>query len=404
MKTSSLRTVLVLACLIFLALGSMTAALGPILPELAARVGTDLAGIGSVFTAIFLGALLSQLVSGPVSDRIGQRVVLTSGVALLASGTLALSLSHSLPLILALAFVAGLGHGAVDLGANLWIATAYNGRSVSALNLLNFFFGLGAFTGPILASLSLSRMGTGLPALWISAGLLAILLPILFFVKGGKSQPASDASPAAGPSSRIYRAPLLWGLGAIVLVYVGTENGVGGWTTAYVAQTVQVSIELAALVTAGFWLAMTAGRMASAGLGLRMPPERLLTASLALGLAGGLLMVIGRGDLGLTTAGVLLIGFCFGPVYPTMMAITTAAFPSGPGKAVSVAAALGSVGGMALPWLQGIILSLAGPAYNAAFTLVGVLVMFLLAVVILFRKRPADQLSIPVKNPQSHFS
>jgi fucose permease len=400
MNTTPLRMILVLSCLIFLALGVITAALGPVLPELAAQAGTDLTGIGAIFTGIFFGALLSQLVSGPMIDRIGQRAVLAGGVVLLACGTLALTWSRTLSFTLALAFVAGLGHGAVDMGANLWIATAYNNRSVSALNLLNFFFGVGAFAGPTLASLSLTWLDTGLPSLWISAGLLFILLPFLFLVKSGRSQTAGSKFPPDEPTGWIYRAPLLWGMGAIVLLYVGTETGMGGWTTTYVEQTLRVSIESAALVTAGFWLALTAGRMTSAALGLRITPRRLLAASLAGAVIGGIILVLGLGNLALTIAGVLLIGFCFGPVYPTMVAVTTATFPSGPGKAVSITAASGSVGGMAMPWLQGVLLNRAGPAFSSVFTLVGEMAMLLFAAGILYRMRRTQQTSVQVDVPR----
>jgi fucose permease len=161
----------------------------------------------------------------------------------------------------------------------------------------------------------------------------------------------------------------------------------GGWTTTYIEQTLQISIETAALVTAGFWLALTAGRMVSAAIGLRLSPERLLTASLAGASAGSLLMIAGQGNMLLTAAGVLLIGFCFGPIYPTMVAITTAAFPSGPGKAVSITAASGSLGGMAMPWMQGVLLTRVGPTFSAIFTLAGSLAMLLLAGGILLRKK-----------------
>lgn len=385
MKNSSPRTILALTCLIFLALGVLTAALGPVLPELAEQTGTDLAAAGTIFTGMFLGALLSHLVSGPLVDKIGHRVVVVVGLVLLAGGVLALTGSRALPLTLALTFVAGLGHGAVDLGANLWIASAYRDRSVAALNLLNFFFGVGAFAGPLLASLFLRRVDTGLPALWVSAGMLAAALPLVLLVRGG-NRPAEQAAATGATGRRIYGSALLWGLGAIVLLYVGFENGMGGWTTIYVQKTLAMTIETAALVTAGFWLALTAGRMVSAGVGLRVAPERLLLASLAGALGGGLLLAGGMGSLPLTAAGVFLVGFFFGPVYPTMMAITTAAFPAGPGKAVSVVSALGSVGGMSVPWLQGVILNGLGPAASAAFTLSGALAMLALAAGILLRR------------------
>jgi fucose permease len=53
------------------------------------------------------------------------------------------------------------------------------------------------------------------------------------------------------------------------------------------------------------------------------------------------------------------------------MAITTEVFHRGPGKAASVVAAMGSVGGMILPWLQGMLLENHGPSASVVFVAIG---------------------------------
>jgi fucose permease len=381
MENQNKRYVLVVACLGFFSLGMMTAAIGPVLPDLAKQAGSDLAAIGSVFTAVFFGAFLAQLVSGPLGDRIGMGSVVTGGVMVLAVGTLGITLSHSLPLTLALALLAGLGHGSMDLGTNVLIAHVFNHQAVSALNLLNVFFGLGAFAGPAVAGFALKTWATGFPALWVSVALLLILLPFLRRVetpKRERSMLTDSDTTAAG----IYRSPLLWGLGLLILLYVGSENGLGGWITTYIIRTTPMKIEQAALVAAGFWLALTAGRMVSAALGLRLTSQSLLTSSLLVASLGGLLLATSAGNIFLTVAAVLLIGFSFGSIYPTTLALTTALFEHGPGKAASVVAAMGSLGGMALPWLQGVLLVRAGPSASSWFTALALLLMLSLIVII----------------------
>lgn len=379
------RAILVTACLVFFGLGMVTAALGPVLPDLAERAGSDLATIGSVFTMIFFGALLAQAAAGPIGDRLGMHRVLLVGLLMMAAGTLGLALSTSLAATLGLAFAAGLGHGAVDLGANVWIAAVFERRSVSALNVLNVFFGLGAFAGPAIAGLSLNLWGSGLPALWVGAAGLAAVLPFLLRMRPGKSEPVErpDEYPVnPGRSNGLYGSALLWGLGFLILTYVGTENGVGGWTTTYVARTTALSLDQAALAASGFWLALTGGRVVSALVGLRLQPQDLLAVSLTGAAAGGALLVGSMGNAALTILATLLLGFSFGAVYPTTIAITTARFQQGPGKAAGLVAAMGSVGGMALPWLQGILLERVRPAASAWFTLAGACALFALALII----------------------
>lgn len=370
------RNALAVACLFFLSLGMITASLGPVLPELARNNSTNLAAIGSIYTALFLGALASQVVAGPLGDRFGQRPVLAVGVVLMALGAAGLTLTPVLPLTLALAVLAGLGHGAIDLGGNVMIANLFARRSVTALNLLNLFYGVGAFGGPALVSLLLKRGGAGLPVIWLGVAVVLAALPFVVRIPEGRPDPAGHKSSSS--AAAIYRSPVLWVLGMILLVYVGTENGLGGWISTYLQNTAAFSADRGAMVAAWFWLALTGGRLISALLGTRLSPQAVLFISLGGAALGGVLLAASTGNAALSVASIFLIGLSFGSVFPTMLAITTGIFTGGPGKAGGVVTAMGSVGGMILPWAQGVLLEKVSSAAAAQFTAVMTLVMLLL--------------------------
>ncbi|HEX9373714.1 MAG TPA: MFS transporter, partial [Roseiflexaceae bacterium] len=291
----------------------------------------------------------------------------------LALGTLGLSLSRSLPLALTFGVLAGLGHGAADVSFNVLIAEVFAARSASALNLLNVFFGVGAVAGPAAAGLALRLWGTALPALWLGVALLLLQAPLvpLLAVPPRARQHHAQASRGAP----VLASPLLWALGLLMLIYVGTETGIGGWTTTYLERTTAIGTAAAALMTSGFWLALTGGRVVGALLGARVAPNTLLTLSLAGSLAGGALLAASTGNVALTTAAVLLTGLCFGPIFPTTFSIVTSTFRQAPGTAASVAVALGSVGGMLLPVLQGALLERSGPASSVLLVALGTLAM-----------------------------
>src|SRR5437868_15422452 len=132
MRKLSPRGTMVAACLSFVCHGAISAALGPALPGLAAHTGSSLAAIGSVVTALYLGAILSLLASGPAFDRLGQYPVFMAGAALLGLGALGLTVGTSLPVVLVCAFVTGLGHGALGLSCNLGIAEGFAHRRAGA--------------------------------------------------------------------------------------------------------------------------------------------------------------------------------------------------------------------------------------------------------------------------------
>lgn len=385
------------SCMSFFALGVLTAALGPALPDLAANASSSLTTIGAVFTALFLGGFITQLIAGPLNDRLGQRPVLLTGIVLLAAGICGIAVSHSLPLTLACALVAGLGHGAVDVSTNVLIAQVFAARSTSALNLLNVFFGVGAVAGPAIAGLTLRVWGTALPALWLGAGLMLVQAPFVLRLASAPSPAHHD--DLAAPGAVLIRSPLLWAFGGLLLLYVGTETGIGGWTATYMERTATIGAAAAALVTSGFWLALTGGRVAGALIGARVAAGVLLRLSLAGALVGTVLLAISPGNAALTVVAVILIGFCFGPIFPTALSIVTATFRRAPGTATSVVVAMGSLGGMLLPWVQGALLESRGPAASVVLVAAGTLAMLALDLGRgLLKGRPLSVVSCPLPN------
>ena len=134
-----------------------------------------------------------------------------------------------------------------------------------------------------------------------------------------------------------------------------------GWTAIYLTETSSLPLALAALGTSGFWVALTVGRLIGAVAGDRVPRWGLLLTCLLLSAAGGVLLVVGGGNLALSIAAILLIGVSYGPIFPVIIAIITADFPGAAGKAAALTMLFGGLGGMVIPWLQGVLLAGRGP-------------------------------------------
>jgi fucose permease len=375
------RATMAICCAGFFTFGAITAAAGPALSDLAEATGSSLASLGALFTAIFFGAFIAHLAAGPICDRVGPRPLTIVGLAIMAFGWLGVVSSPSLGLLLACAFVSGIGQGAIDIGINLTVAQVFAKRSAAALNLSNVFFGVGSFVEPAVVGLTLRMWNSAIPALWMGTALLFLLLPLSFLL----SSPARVApihNNALG-GTNVYRSPLLWLLGALVLLYVGIEVGLGGWLTIYTERTTALDAATAALVTSGFWLALTAGRVIAAVIGGRVAPQTLLLACVTGSLIGAAMFVFGIGSAPLTIAAALMIGMSFGPIFPTAFAITTSTFPYATGKAGGIIVSLGSLGGMLIPWFQGILLERNGP--TAAMLLITVCAVGMLALFVAYR-------------------
>lgn len=367
--------VLGLCCVVFLGLGVVTSALGPALPELAVQNFTDLGSIGILFTALFLGAVTAQVAAGIIGNRVAPKKMFLVGLGMMGCGLLGLYFSTNLILSVFFGVLVGLGHGTVDLDGTVMIADAFDGKQVSSLNALHLFFGAGAVGGPYLVSLALNH---GIPAIWsliAGGGLMLLCAPLVALMKvrhGG--QPYHEEKK----TENILKSPVMWSLALFLLFYVGIETGLGGWVAAYMNQTTGMEISAAALTASGFWLALTAGRLTATLLGRRFSPLKVLLFSVVTALTGAVLLPLATGQQTLTLVAVMLTGFGFGPIFPTTVAAATEFFPAERARAASVCIAMGSMGGMILPWLQGIILQNMGPFSAIVFVTIGVAVMAVL--------------------------
>lgn len=372
-RGKSRRGVLVVASLTFFAAGIAQASLGPALPDLAEAIGVDLAALGALFTALYGGAIVGQLLTGAIVDRIGHRPVMIAGPILAGVGVLGVSIAPSLAVALAASLLSGLGYGALFVGANLVVADAYEDGGAGALNLTNLFYGVGAIVGPALVGLLLGAGLSAIPALWVAAATMALTAVAALTLRPTRSEPRRERHPAraatparaarpAGPTAiMLVATPITWVFGLILLLYVGNEGSIGAWLATYLGETAGTPLETGALATSGFWLALTAGRLLAAAASPRLGAPTLLLVSLCGALAGGIGLVLGIGSAPLTVAAAILLGLSFGPIYPTTIALVTVRFPAGTGTVTGIVMTLGSLGGAVLPWLYGILILQVSP-------------------------------------------
>ncbi|HET6845259.1 MAG TPA: MFS transporter [Anaerolineales bacterium] len=365
MQSTPHKLILALSYLTFLLFGMFTAAIGPTLGELSHQTGASLAAIGGVLTCLFLGSVIAQLAGGPLNDRLGYKPVLVASMAVMAVGVVAFTNARSLPLMFALALIAGLGQGGVDMGANLVVADAAPRNTTSALNLLHFFFGLGAFIGPALVGFAILLTGAGLIVQWIIAVLFAVLaVTMAFMLRPGAAaqRGARDADGAKTIGLGIYLSPLLWLMGALMLIYVGVELGLGSWISTYMGISTGMLAQYGAWVTSAYWAALAVGRLAGAAASKSIGRVRLLAIALTGSLLGGIALFFSRQTEIPTVLSLVWIAFFYGTVYPTTVALAASAFPRDTGKALGILVALGSIGAAALPLLAGQLLeqSIAG--------------------------------------------
>jgi MFS family permease len=309
-----------------------------------------------VYSAYFLGAFLTVIPAGLLSDRVGRLPVIRAGLAItVASGLLILALRHPL-LVLAGRGIEGVGAGLFVAAGMSWVNTRPDHEKTS---------------GDFMASLNLGLVTGLLASGWIAeasgserAGLLAFtllcLIPAVLVLLARESP---DRPMPGGAWNGVPKGHLPLYLSAVVLV------GVTGAVTALYPEFTGGSPQDLGVAIAVMYLATVAGVLVASRLHLAPIPTIRAAAIL---MAGALLL------LPFSPAGFALIGAIAGFVMIAQMAyLAGTGLPQG---AVMGSYNAASYAGMTLlPFLAGIIAERAG--FLWAFAAIALLALSMAAVI-----------------------
>ena len=345
-----------LAFFAFILIGANDGALGVLIPSMRLHYGVDKATIGLLFLFQTVGYLVAAFNSGLLVEKLGNRRFLVLGVVSFLLGVGTLSLMPQFMVILIMMLPLGFGVAIIDAGLNTYIASMP--RNAALLNYLHAFYGIGALLGPLIASTILAiRWGWNtVYILWIGMSLVLLIGFQLVFREQNIS-PREDA--ATRPKSNVLVAalsvPMVWIAAFFMLIYVGAEVSVGSWTYSFLTEERHAPILLAGWMVSGYWIGLTLGRLTLARVTLRIGSERLILGCLVGVVIGGLFVWL-LPVYAVSAVGLGLIGFSFGPIYPTTIAlisnkVTSRILPSVIGFMVS----LGSIGAAICPWLAGLL-------------------------------------------------
>jgi MFS family permease len=339
--------------LAFAALGVTMSLLGPLLPAIRAEIPMSYLEAGLVLSGQFLGMLLSVPPGGHLADRIGRRPFLLASAVLTVAGLTATALAPGLGTLLAAAVVTGVGSGGFEVGVNAVEVDHVGEGAGRAMNLLHFFFGVGAIAGPVLAA---GTLGLGLG--WRVAFLAAAALPAAVGLALLPQRLLRSGKAAVHDPAAIYRSAALWRYALVIALYVALETTAYGWAASYWERRGAAFLP-AALVASLFWSMLTLGRLLCGGLADRMGLARFVRRSAAAALVACAAWMAWPTPW-LTLGSMLLLGLALSGIFPTTMALVTEAFPGHAGKVVAFLAVFASLGGFAGPTVAGRLADLAG--------------------------------------------
>jgi AAHS family 4-hydroxybenzoate transporter-like MFS transporter len=159
--------------------GFDTQAIGLVAPEIAADWGVNPATFGLVFGIGLFGGLIGAFLFGLTSDRYGRKPNLLIAVGLFAAVTLVTPFVSTVPELLLVRFITGLGLGGALPGI-ISITSEFTPRRMRAtvVGLMFCGFPLGAVVGGIVAAKLIPVLGWQ-AVFYVGGGLPLLLLPLI---------------------------------------------------------------------------------------------------------------------------------------------------------------------------------------------------------------------------------
>lgn len=224
----------------------------PVLPLFVSReLGLGDTAVGAVVGAYALAAVLARPFVAIFADRRGRRRLLILGVLITTVGTLGHIAATTLPTLLLLRVIVGVGVGAMMVALTTMaveLAPAERRGEAASYIMMALQFGLG--TGPFLGEVMLARSFT---AVWIMSGLatasILLLLPLLAAGRGEDEAGAGSTPPGFAALRHGARPGMILALGTVGFVGVLTflplfaiEIGLTSSAPAYLATSGTVGL------------------------------------------------------------------------------------------------------------------------------------------------------------------
>jgi FHS family Na+ dependent glucose MFS transporter 1 len=331
----------------FIILGSVIAAEGPSLPQLAAHTSSALNQISLIFFYGSFGYFIGSFAGGRAYDRLPAHRVLSSVLVVLAICAALVPVVTSLTALIVIVLILGFAKGALDVGCNALLLWVHDDKVGPYMNGLHAFFGLGSFVAPLVVAQVLKATGDIHWVFWLFA---LIAVPIAFFV-WILPAPRPRAVPEEHQHAPMPTIPVTIMVACFAL-YVAGEAGYGAWLYTY-ATTLKLGDTItAAYLTSAFWGAFTLGRLLGIWISTRLKPRLILYIDLIGCLISLILILLFKDSAPLLWIGSIGLGLCMASVFPTFLTLAE--------ERMHVSGAMtgwflvgASVGGMIMPWLIG---------------------------------------------------
>lgn len=304
--------------LAFISLGLPDSLLGSAWPEMYQQMNVP-SSFASILTMIISsGTVISSLLSNFISKKLKTGWIVVLSTALIILGLIGFSISSSFWILCLFAIPYGLGAGSVDACLNNYVALHYSSRHMSWLHC---FWGIGTIISPYLMSYALTNsLGWNTGYLLVAVIQIVVLIVLILGLPLWKKENKEiNVIHNENKKQSIFKIKGVIFILFAFLCYCAAESTVMLWTSTYLFQTKGISEEIAASYGSLVFIGLTLGRFISGFVSNYFKDKKMIRMGLLISLIGMILLMIPVENIIVSIIGFIIIGFGFGPVYPSII-------------------------------------------------------------------------------------
>ncbi|WAL99743.1 MFS transporter [Streptomyces sp. Je 1-369] len=321
------------------------------IPAVEDRAGISHAVLGWLLLLLGAGAFVGMQIVGPLTDRLGARIVVPVSAALCAAAVVLPGLATNVWTLGAALLAFGLGNGCLDVSMNAHAVQVERGYRRPVMSAFHATFSIGGVLAALVGARTLSWGWSPAATLGAVAALgvvaAAVSAPALL-----RPEPGSVPLPESPTPSRRGTPRRIWVLAALALMLMLCEGVANDWSVLHLRDVLDAPAATAALAYGAFATAMTIGRLLADRVAARYGPVAILRYGAAVA-AVGLTVAALSPWIPLALTGWTVFGAGLSGCIPQLFSAAGHADPETAGVNVSRVAGLGYLGMLAGPAVIG---------------------------------------------------
>ncbi|MFD1791387.1 MFS transporter [Ochrobactrum teleogrylli] len=372
----------VAVALLFLANGYIFGGWAPKIPEFAARLGLDSAGMGLMILVFGVGSLAMMPVAGALSAQRGSGAVVRIFALAFIPALLIIALVPNVVTAVIVMFYFGGTMAAMDVAMNANAVAVEKSMRRAIMSSCHAFWSLGGLIGAATGGFLITQFGSTVHAL-VATIAAAIMIAVAWpsIIADKFHHPSGEKQKLTLP-----RNPLPWLVGVMALFSMVPEGAIIDWSAYHMRQDLGASVTLAGFGFAAFSFSMAVMRFAGDLVRDRFGAVRTLRACTTIAIIGMLIVGFST-DPYVSLVGFAICGIGISNMVPIAFSMAGNIPGVNPSVGLSIATTLGYSGMLVAPSLIGFV------AKHSGFGVVFIALPVLLLVVLAFSSlaRYADQ-------------